>query len=310
MHVCEQCGHESPTKRGLSIHITRSHDGGAEKKEYECGSCGDTFEDYPSRRETRGRENFYCSKECRIEGSKKKKYYFDCAHCGEEVVRPPSLVEEMGDYELKNHFCDKECESKYKQENWVGENHHLWKDNTVTRNCDECDSEIEVNQYYIGKLEHHFCDHDCHTEFQIEQKYDDCEYCGEEFELTPVQRMHQNDRHFCSKDHWKLWMSDMQAGEKNNAWRGGKEAYYGPNWNRVRKEVLSRDSYECQNCSMTRDEHYDQFGIDFDVHHIEPLRTFNRNWSKANNPENLITLCRTCHMKAEHGDINEAELVG
>jgi DEAD/DEAH box helicase domain-containing protein len=37
------------------------------------------------------------------------------------------------------------------------------------------------------------------------------------------------------------------------------------------------------------------------VHHITPLREFS-NAEAANNMDNLISLCPTCHMKMENND--------
>ena len=293
---CEQCGYESPTKRGLSVHQTSSHKNGNAKKEYTCDNCGDTFEDYESRRETRGREDFYCSKECKHEGFQKKKFYFECATCGDEVVRHPSSVEESNS---DNYFCDRECASSFKSSEWVGEDHPSWVDNTVIRECSECGSDTEVNEYYLDTHENFFCDKECHDSFQINETHTDCHWCGEEFELTPRQRNVNSDHQFCSHDHWCQWMREQQKGENNSVWVGGKEKYYGPNWNESRQEVLERDDEQCQGCGMTREEHYDQNGRDLEVHHKKPLRTFDGNFEDANDSSNLITYCCACHGKAE-----------
>jgi 5-methylcytosine-specific restriction endonuclease McrA len=56
---------------------------------------------------------------------------------------------------------------------------------------------------------------------------------------------------------------------------------YPPDWDRVRRVVLQRDGYRCQNCSSDDQLH---------VHHIVPLTSGGTNaWS------NLVTLCPDCH---------------
>jgi len=76
----------------------------------------------------------------------------------------------------------------------------------------------------------------------------------------------------------KPWLK----GEKNPSWQGGKSFEpYTLDWEIKRKTVRKRDGYICQLCGK-----YPAL----DVHHID--------YDKKNcNPENLITLCRTCHIK-------------
>lgn len=301
MPTCDDCGFEAASQRGLSQHQTMSHESGSPKQTYECAACGTTFDDYPSRRETRGRENFFCSNECKHNFEEGEKFYFECAQCGDEVERQPSAVDEMGDYEIRNHFCDKACESQFKQDNWVGEDHPNWTENTVAKTCDECGADIELMEYYDNRLSNHFCDKKCHDEFQIEQKVAECGWCDDSFELRPSQRNSQTDQHFCSDACRSAWRSDAQCGDSNTMWRGGKEPYYGPNWLASRTAALDRDDYTCQHCGLTRAEHIDTYGYDLHVHHIEPLKSFGNNYEAANDLDNLVTLCHKCHGQAEFG---------
>jgi hypothetical protein len=43
-----------------------------------------------------------------------------------ETYVPSCQQSQVGEYEIKNHFCDKECETEWKQQNWVGGDHPLW----------------------------------------------------------------------------------------------------------------------------------------------------------------------------------------
>ncbi len=67
---------------------------------------------------------------------------------------------------------------------------------------------------------------------------------------------------------------------------------YGPNWPRQRKLARTRDQYRCQMCGMPEQ------GREHDVHHKIPFRTF-ASYEQANQLANLITLCRSCHRRAE-----------
>lgn len=67
---------------------------------------------------------------------------------------------------------------------------------------------------------------------------------------------------------------------------------YGPTWNAIRKLVKRRDQNTCQNCSAVEQT------IPFHVHHKIPFRNF-QTPEQANQMNNLITLCPSCHQKAE-----------
>jgi len=73
---------------------------------------------------------------------------------------------------------------------------------------------------------------------------------------------------------------------------------YGPHWLRIREQVRMRDNYTCQNCGAR------ETNRDHDVHHIVPLRSFRSGtgpppYELANRMDNLVTLCPTCHRRAE-----------
>jgi S-adenosylmethionine hydrolase len=65
-----------------------------------------------------------------------------------------------------------------------------------------------------------------------------------------------------------------------------KNDKYGTIWTTIRRNILIRDNFTCQNCFITN--------VKFDIHHKIPfLETFD------NSEENLITLCESCHLEAE-----------
>jgi DEAD/DEAH box helicase domain-containing protein len=75
---------------------------------------------------------------------------------------------------------------------------------------------------------------------------------------------------------------------------------YGPNWPTQRDAARARDNYRCRRCSAPERD-----GRRHDVHHITPFRAFgyvpgkNDLHKLANQLENLITLCPSCHRRAE-----------
>ena len=83
----------------------------------------------------------------------------------------------------------------------------------------------------------------------------------------------------------KRKMSELKKGEKHWNYQGGKkfEIYPEKFWE-LRQAIRTRDHYTCQLCGK-----YPAF----DIHHID----YNK---KNNEPENLITLCRSCHAKTNY----------
>jgi 5-methylcytosine-specific restriction endonuclease McrA len=90
-------------------------------------------------------------------------------------------------------------------------------------------------------------------------------------------------------------------GPRNGRWRGGRVLSYGANWKRVKERVRARDRV-CHVCRKTPKEN----GRALDVHHINPYR-----FSGDNSLDNLVALCRSCHMRAnDHGRRGAATLAG
>jgi DEAD/DEAH box helicase domain-containing protein len=67
---------------------------------------------------------------------------------------------------------------------------------------------------------------------------------------------------------------------------------YGPGWDTLRQRVIRRDGERCQVCGYTGSAQ------PLHVHHIQPFRSFTSH-EAANQIQNLITLCPSCHRQAE-----------
>jgi DEAD/DEAH box helicase domain-containing protein len=74
---------------------------------------------------------------------------------------------------------------------------------------------------------------------------------------------------------------------------------YGPNWDGQRAAARVRDGYRCRQCGRAETDRQ------HDVHHLIPFRSFgyvrglNEHYLQANALENLLTLCRNCHLRTE-----------
>lgn len=83
----------------------------------------------------------------------------------------------------------------------------------------------------------------------------------------------------------------------HGVWRNDPNRY-GSNWITQRDRARERDHYTCQVCGkLEADKSHE-------VHHIIPFRTFTdtsefQDYELANQLDNLVTLCPTCHRRAE-----------
>jgi hypothetical protein len=86
---------------------------------------------------------------------------------------------------------------------------------------------------------------------------------------------------------------------KHPNFKGGPVASRSGGWNLQRKLARQRDHHTCQACLKTAE----QVGRkNLPVHHIIPYREF-KDPKEANQLENLITLCQSCHIKMERGKL-------
>lgn len=234
-----------------------------------------------------------------------------CDNCGEETEKKPCRVE-RSEYD----FCSRECSDEHQSQQFSGEGNPNHRGGG-TYTCQYCG---EVNETTPSDAERaNYCDKECMAADYSEKMSGDgnpmwnggfdeitCEWCGETAEFVPAEA---EVRRFCSARCYKDWLSEERAGdawigEDNPGWKGGvtRDARYGRNWKQQRKKALERDGYECLLCGTSED---------LNVHHKTPIRTFDKStdgwWRLANDLDNLITLCRSCHKKVH---ANAAEYFG
>lgn len=118
-------------------------------------------------------------------------------------------------------------------------------------------------------------------------------------------------QHFETTAYWLALTPDLTAQlEKTGVL--AKPNDYGPNWQVQRNAARTRDRFQCVRCGIP--EAPDQ---QHHVHHLTPFYTFgyvrgvNTHYLRANQIENLQTLCASCHRIVEtshrtHGALNGA----
>jgi 5-methylcytosine-specific restriction endonuclease McrA len=122
-----------------------------------------------------------------------------------------------------------------------------------------------------------------------------CSWCGNVKEIIPAQAT-RSEHHFCDRECKGRWWSANVSGESHPNWKGGYEPYYGPNWERKRRETKERDNYECVFCGVGDGASKLIYGRELSVHHMTRINDF-ENPGDANDLGNLITLCTCCHQR-------------
>jgi len=170
-------------------------------------------------------------------------------------------------------------------------------DGTLARTYD-CEVCGETTKVKCGRDNPHTCSKLCHDvlmsshgtlESFIEDRFRTCRNCGAEFRTN-------QDSFLCSRgcaDEWRK-KTGVIRGENHPNWREGESPGYGFEWAAKAEEIRERDDYECQDCGLEQEDAKRALS----VHHIVPLRDFDDR-QESHDPENLITLCRRCHMKRE-----------
>lgn len=210
------------------------------------------------------RNERFCSRDCWEQDHARKPKQSTCDICGQTFTQPRGY---------NNKTCGKECAVMAVS---MATNQH------VTRTCKTCGNEYRTKQ--SKKLL--FCSRACsdkgrNASGQRAAPFHSCKYCGEQFQAK-VYENHTPE--YCS-------MNCFNEYRRSNAF---VPVYYGPDWNKQRLLRLSIDGYTCKHCGAPEGKRH------HDVHHLIPFKEFGpTRYMEANSLDNLITLCRFCHRKAE-----------
>ena len=100
----------------------------------------------------------------------------------------------------------------------------------------------------------------------------------------------------------RIKISEHMKGEKNHRWKGGttaKSITLRRGVEKVRSSIYVRDNYICRLCGKNSNK--------LTIHHILPV------WARLDlvcEPDNLVTLCRSCHLKVNHHEEEYIEIFG
>jgi len=229
----------------------------------------------------------------------------ECHECGTEFYC---------DYEKK--YCSDECRDE--AVSFEAEQNPNYDGSKEQTSCERCGESFE---YYPSEKEGLYCSEcvetknwrnppvikgDNHPRWNGGKLTIECAICEETVERYPSHVY--GEVTFCSDECQHNWLSEEFTGEGHPNWEGGDVGNYGPGWNRVRRNALERDGYECVVCGTTKSD----LGRNPDVHHVVPVRIFDTSEGMsvedAHRLDNVVTLCPPCHRKADFGTLSRERL--
>jgi len=225
-----------------------------------------------------------------------------CASCAEKFYSK---------HEQK--YCSDDCRED--GVSFEGSDNPNFDGGKTTTACEICSTEFE---YYPSEKSGKYCSDCVETEDwqdppDIEGEENplwtggkedvSCTVCGRIVQRYPSQL--NADVTVCSDWCRGRWLAEEFTGEDHPHWNGGGNEAYGSGWAKARDRALERDEYRCAVCSKPKSE----IGRNPDVHHIIPVRIFAESSSHtiedAHYLDNLISLCISCHRKAEFRKISK-----
>ena len=225
-----------------------------------CHLCGNTL----------GNKKATICRQCYMK-ARRSTVHLNCTLCGTQFAKPLYEYEKV----LRNRpnaefYCGPDCSRK----------HHAVKN---ARKCATC------NEPMPGNRNNMYCSAMCRRYARIASssvKPVACPICSAEF--TP----NSSRKQFCSKQCADRSHSGRMTGRGNSRFSHGRS--YAKWFNCMRTLILDRDEYRCVACGDTemlstrRWRGQIVFYTSLTVHHIDENPTNNL-------PENLVTLCKTCH---------------
>lgn len=179
------------------------------------------------------------------------------------------------------------CFKKQEIDRWIAFNPKKRIYSKVSVKCAGCGKEFKIHNHRVGQTKNNYCGHKCRRTAKTIK----CDWCEKEMIRVPAQIEKHN---FCSKKCMGKYQTKFYSGVNSKHWLGDYDKYYGPNWNHQRNLARERDHFECQLCGKKEDKKQ------HDVHHKKAFALFGiNNYQKANELNNLITLCNVCHSSIE-----------
>lgn len=285
-----------------------------------CAHCGTTIERTPHRI----KQNNFCCVECRVKWQKVNltdRVSVSCHWCGKVYTEKAGRAD-------RTKYCSTECKNKFLAKE---------RDTRINATCQTC------GKIFYGVHDRMYCSRQCAAAGNAVEKVKTtcpvcrsvfftlpsrrrtycgpacsvsaksgrktrphtsktCAICGNNFSVSPS----RTGSKYCNKcdgrKYENTYAETRVKGESHRWFMGGKEKKYGLNWEDQSREARERDNHHCVVCGKS---HY--FFLRLPVHHITPRReykTLHTLETYGNRLSNLITLCPSCHRKADQGALS------
>lgn len=188
--------------------------------------------------------------------------------------------------------CHKEYVSKWKQTKYCSltcRNKNIRMRSAVVRICLFCKQDFLSRRRQYGPTR--YCSTKCFYKNAKREAFKavTCGHCGRAF-TRRMRRRHQT-RHFCNV----VCRGRFFSGENASSYRGDSDPNRGYKWVALAEKIRIRDCYVCQRCGKSQQDNKQKLSVD----HIRPWRSFDDK-DAANDPGNLVSLCRACHSEKTH----------
>lgn len=246
-----------------------------------CPACGKNYKPRYARQK-------YCSWACRAKGRMKRIPLKTCPNCHKQFRCSKSKT---------RIYCSKKCYGEFTRKQ-------------LFRPCEYCGT-----VFHARPNDMRFCSPSCFSKSQRSARDNKCLRCGNVIEnhnglycdtncrrlpkITCLQchkkfKPRSSTMKYCSANCFHIAKRGPNYGNSNTA-------IYGVKWREISSRIRKRDNWTCQTCRdfyKGNDPYYVMH-----VHHKQSVHDFNGDLEHANHPSNLITLCRDCHSKVEHGKL-------
>lgn len=178
----------------------------------------------------------------------------------------------------------------------------------MKKKCLYCEKEFNAERSKIK-----YCSITCQLKYEYKTGKRDRVKTGEKARAVAHKKLKENNwlntktsrenlKKSLNKPETRLKLRNSKLGDKNpmfnkqspnyieGTYRRNGTADRGFDWKNIRLKIKQRDKNKCRHCG-TKEKDLKQ---PLQVHHIVPYRV-----NLDNSPENLITLCSSCHSKAE-----------
>lgn len=284
--ICECCGKEFVSKSNAKYCSDECRE--IKFNEYNnrvykkhCKYCNKFFE-------TKNNSKIYCSEKCRTTDSKKNKEKKKNKSRYISIKKKSKLKKKNKTIYIKTcKSCNKEFSSTSNKQ-YCSEKCRINKRKEIKKRiCKTCGKE------FISASYKKYCSEEC-----IVSNNKTCPICGEKFYT-------KNRRKYCSEEcknvgikySNKKSQTELDLSKNNDSIRLMFNGRPINTWHisgfteELKNKILERDGYKCYICRKETNLH---------VHHIIP-----RDEGGPHIPENLITLCGSCHRSVEAGNVDK-----